>query len=89
MIAPNTLNKDDYRDATDYGVIQKIRAGDHIYFAMSGLGSRATQGCGWYLFHKWRGHVSDPEDFAVLLKFPGGLDFSNLRIIDRRTGKPT
>jgi hypothetical protein len=85
--APDKLGMVAYRDRDDYGVIQKVRADDRVYFLLAGLGSRATQGCGWYLYRKWQQHLTE-KDFAILLKFPGGLDFSQARVIDRKTGKP-
>ncbi len=81
---PSTLP---YQQRADYGVIQKIQADDRVYFVLAGLGSRATQGCGWYFYRKWREHLTDKE-FAIILRFPGGLDFGQARLIDRTTGKP-
>lgn len=85
--APDKFGDLAYRERDDYGFIQKVCASDRVYFLLSGLGSRATAGCGWYLYRNWRAHVT-AEDFAVLLKFPGGLDFGQARVIDRKTGQP-
>jgi hypothetical protein len=85
--APDKLATTAYKDQDDYGVIQKVRADNRVYFLLAGLGARATQGCGWYLYRNWRANVTD-QDFAILLKFPGGLDFGQARLIDRQTGQP-
>lgn len=85
--APDKLGIVDYRERDDYGFIQKVQADDRVYFLLAGLGSRATQGCGWYLYRNWSAHVTT-SDFAILLKFPGGLDFGQARVIDRETGEP-
>jgi len=85
--APDKLATTAYKDQDDYGVIQKVRADNRVYFLLAGLGSRATQGCGWYFYRNWRSNVTD-QDFAILLKFPAGLDFGQARLIDRQTGQP-
>lgn len=85
---PKSLTVHQYRMADDYGVIQKVVvSGQRIYFIVAGLGSRATEGCGWYLARHWQDHLAEKE-FTIILKFPGGLDFSHARLIDRQTGQP-
>jgi hypothetical protein len=87
VTAPHTLTMKDYHKRTDYGVIQKLSADQRTYFLLAGLGSRATRGCGAYLYSHWHEHVTR-EDFIILLRFPAGIDFGQARVIDRATGEP-
>ena len=84
---PSELDEKRYEQRDDYGILQKIKADERVYFVIAGLGSRATRGCAWYLYKKWKHHLSE-EKFAIVLKFPAGLDVGAWRVIDRETGSP-
>jgi hypothetical protein len=85
--APHRQSERPYVASPDYGVIQRFQADNRVYFILAGLGSRATEGCGYYLSHHWQEHVID-TDFTVILKFPAFVDSGGVRVIDRKTGVP-
>jgi hypothetical protein len=63
-----------YAAHTDYGIIEKFHdsiAGVDV-FVIAGLGSRATEGCGYYLAHYWRALYQrfGTDGFGVVLEFP-------------------
>ena len=77
MRDPSTLNREDYTASTDYGVVARTTSpGGGSVFLLAGLGSRATEGAGLYLFENWRelqAQFAD-RDFAVVLKFKPPVD---------------
>jgi hypothetical protein len=75
---PSRLDAASYVGKTDYGVIGRFYSAEtkaHV-FLVAGLGSRATEGCGYYLARHWRelDRKYPSGDFAVVLKFPPPLD---------------
>jgi hypothetical protein len=76
--APNNLTREEYEHETDYGVIARCREprGDSHVFLIAGLGSRATEGCGYYLTREWKDLTRrfKNKDFAVILKFSPPID---------------
>jgi len=78
MKDPSTLNHDSYSTQTDYGVISRISdaaSGERV-FVIAGLGSRATEGCGYYFAHHWEELFQKygENDFALILQFTPPLD---------------
>lgn len=75
---PSALSRDSYSSQTDYGVVARISdsAGEEQVFVIAGLGSRATEGCGYYFSRHWRELFTKygSNDFAVILKFNPPLD---------------
>lgn len=75
---PSTLSRDSYGSQTDYGVVARISdpAGEDQVFVIAGLGSRATEGCGYYFSRHWQelSNKYGSNDFAVILKFTPPLD---------------
>lgn len=75
---PSTLSRDAYGNQTDYGVVARISdsAGEEQVFVIAGLGSRATEGCGYYFSRHWQelSKKYGSNDFAVILKFTPPLD---------------
>lgn len=75
---PSKLERGSYLNQTDYGVISRLsvpETGDRL-FVIAGLGSRATEGCGYYFSRHWR-ELFDrygENDFAVILQFSPPLD---------------
>jgi hypothetical protein len=71
---PSKLDIDAYSQIVDYGVIWRhTRSNDKNkkIFLIAGLGSRATEGCGYYLAKHW-GELHRKfkhSDFAVVLRF--------------------
>jgi hypothetical protein len=61
---------------TDYGVVARFRGMRNRLFVIAGLGSRATEGCGYYFSHHWLALSKrfQEDDFAVVLRFPPPLD---------------
>jgi hypothetical protein len=63
-----------YAAHTDYGIIERFH--DTAYgvevFVVAGLGSRATEGCGYYLAHNWHTLFQrfGTNDFGLVLEFP-------------------
>jgi hypothetical protein len=81
---PSRLGEE-YFQREDFGIIQKIVQSNRVFFIISGLGDRATQGCGWYLLKNWESLLEKYGDkpFGLILTFPGGLDFSYGKEIER------
>jgi hypothetical protein len=84
--APHTGKKCEYDDKDDIGVIEKIVSNKlgRIFFLLSGLGDRATRGCGWYLYKHWDDLLREfgNSPFGIVLKFPGGFGFSAAERLD-------
>jgi hypothetical protein len=82
---PSRQTPDAYNQETDYGIIEKIKDPqlNRIYFIISGLGSRATEGCGYYLYKHWEELLKEytKGSFGILLEFPGGLTYDFARKI--------
>jgi hypothetical protein len=76
---------DEYFRREDFGVIQKIVQEEQVFYIISGLGDRATQGCGWYLLNKWESLLDRYGDkpFGLILRFHGGMDFFDSQEIGR------
>ncbi len=74
---PNELDHEAFEGTTDYGVIQKFTdpASKQVYFLIAGLGSRATEGCGYYLRDHWAEllHEFGDKDFGIVVMFPQNL----------------
>jgi hypothetical protein len=75
---PSKLTKDSYASQLDYGVVARLSqatAGEKV-FVIAGLGSRATEGCGYYFSRHWRELFQKygENDFALVLKFQPPLD---------------
>jgi hypothetical protein len=89
---PSQGKAGDYEKKEDIGIIEKIIDSDgaarRVYFLISGLGDRATRGCGWYLYHCWERLLEEfgGGPFAILLRFPGGQDYDFARRVNRETG---
>jgi hypothetical protein len=78
LSAPDKLSREEYEKKTDYGVIGRFRDPEtnaHI-FVIAGLGSRATEGSGYFLARYWTklARTFGANDFAVVLKFPPPFD---------------
>src|SRR5205807_1711171 len=78
MLDPSALDRHAYVSQTDYGVISRLSVpenGDRL-FVIAGLGSRATEGCGFYFSRHWHELFEKygENDFAVILKFSPPLD---------------
>jgi hypothetical protein len=90
IAAPHKCEAGEYERKIDYGVIEKIITpdGGRTFFLISGLGDRATRGCGKYLFSHWKSLLKEFGDstFRIILQF-GGRDLHGQRI-SRKTGKP-
>jgi hypothetical protein len=79
---PSTLSREEYSASTDYGVVARTtnpRGGS--LFLVAGLGGRATEGGGIYLFEKWSQLHSQfgNQDFAVVLQFDPPVDPNRCR----------
>jgi hypothetical protein len=76
--APDKLSREEYEQETDYGVIGRLREPEthSSIFLIAGLGSRATEGSGYFLARRWRdlARTFGRNDFAVVLKFPPPID---------------
>jgi hypothetical protein len=90
---PSTLSVKEYGQIVDYGVIQKAidPQSGRTFFMIFGLGDRATQGCGWYLWQRWEEllKVYGSKGFGVILKFPSKLAYSAPTRISRRADQKT
>jgi hypothetical protein len=77
LSAPDKLSREQYEQKTDYGVIGRFWGIDgSAVFLIAGLGSRATEGCGYYLAKRWKELATrfPTVDFAVVLKFDPPID---------------
>ena len=74
ILDPHSRPQGDYEKAEDIGVIEKIVEEDKVFFLFSGLGDRATRGCGLYFYKYWRKILQEfgNGSFKMILKFPGG-----------------
>jgi hypothetical protein len=75
---PSKLAKGLYASQTDYGVVSRLShpaSGEQV-FVIAGLGSRATEGCGYYFSQHWQQLFQGygENDFALVLKFKPPLD---------------
>lgn len=82
---PSTMSKEAYASSVDYGVIAALRdseAGN--IFLLSGLGGRATEGCGLFLRRKWAtlAEKSGGHSFAALLRFSAPVDPKRSKLIE-------
>lgn len=89
---PSQMSSGTYAMTKDYGAIEKIvdEESGRVFFLFSGLGDRATHGCGWYFMHHWEellGQLNEEKEFGIILSFPQGLGFNVADRIDRATGK--
>lgn len=86
--APHKTKRGEYEDSEDVGVIEKLVEDNKVFFLLSGLGDRATRGCGWYLYQNWKELFQEfgNKSFGIILKFPAGLDFSAAHRISRKAG---
>jgi hypothetical protein len=88
---PNNLDYDTYMRTTDYGVIQKFTdaASHRVYFLIAGLGSRATEGCGYFLRDHWAEllHEFGSQDFGIIVMFPKSLGPHEGKRLAREAGK--
>lgn len=69
---PSKLDRGEYSASVDYGVVARVSGPlTGSMFLLSGLGGRATEGCGLYLSRNWRDLQAKfgEEDFAVVLRF--------------------
>ena len=74
ILDPHKQKSSAYEEAEDIGVIEKIVQDDKVFFLFSGLGDRATRGCGLYFYKNWRKLLQESGNgsFKMILKFPGG-----------------
>jgi hypothetical protein len=74
---PSRLDREAYTGKTDYGVVARLSLPSSAtsVFLFAGLGSRATEGCGYYFSRNWQdlSERFEESDFAVILKFPPPL----------------
>jgi hypothetical protein len=88
---PNDLDYETYLGTTDYGVIQKFtdKTSQRVYFLIAGLGSRATEGCGYFLRDHWEELLREfgNQDFGIVVKFPQNLGPQEGQRQPRETGK--
>ncbi len=84
--APHKGKKGEYDEKDDIGVIEKIvpKKLGYVFFLLSGLGDRATRGCGWHLYKNWDALLREfgNSPFGITLKFPGGFPFSAAERLD-------
>lgn len=89
--APNKGEKGEYREKDDIGVIEKIVSTKlgFVFFLLSGLGDRATRGCGWYLYKNWDSLLREFGNgpFGIILRFPGGFRFNAAERLDKGAGE--
>jgi hypothetical protein len=80
-----------YQGTADYGVIQKFtdRDSKRVYFLIAGLGSRATEGCGFYFREHWAELLREfgNQDFGIVVMFPEGFGAAEGRRLVREAGK--
>ena len=78
---PSKLDRGQYTDETDYGVVSRLSIPNskERLFVIAGLGSRATEGCGYYFSNHWQELFQrfGNNDFAVILKFTPPLTPEN------------
>lgn len=83
---PHKGKKGEYDKKDDIGVIEKIVSSktNRVFFLLSGLGDRATRGCGSYLYHHWNELLIDFANapFGIVLKF-GGVGLDDYERIDK------
>jgi hypothetical protein len=86
---PSQMSPGRYALTKDYGAIEKIvdKETRRVFFLFSGLGDRATHGCGWYFMRHWEELLNEKEEFGIILSFPEGLGFRDADRIDRKTGQ--
>lgn len=88
--APHKGKKGEYDEKDDIGVIEKIVSTESkfVFFLLSGLGDRATRGCGWYLYKNWDSLLREfgSAPFGIVLKFPGGFGFNAAYRLDQKAG---
>jgi hypothetical protein len=75
---PSKLPRSSYASQNDYGVVARLShslTGEKV-FVIAGLGSRATEGCGYYFSQHWQELFQKygENDFAMVLKFNPPLD---------------
>jgi hypothetical protein len=89
--APHKGKKGEYHEKDDIGVIEKIVSTKlgFVFFLLSGLGDRATRGCGYYLYKNWDSLLREfgNAPFGIVLKFPGGFGFNAVERLDQRAGR--
>lgn len=82
---PSRLDDRGYRSHTDYGVVARFLDPEARtnFFVLAGLGSRATEGCGYFFVQNWRELAArfGAHDFAVILEFPAPVEPSNFRSV--------
>ena len=80
---PSKLTEEAYVSHSDYGVIAKFldSPAQTQFFVIAGLGSRATEGCGYFFAQHWRDLAGrfGPQGFAVILEFPPPVEPSSFR----------
>jgi hypothetical protein len=91
--APHNSKKGEYDEKDDIGVIEKIvsiKTG-RVFFLLSGLGDRATRGCGWHLYKHWADLLGEFGNaaFGIVLKFRGGFGFDDPERLDKEAGTQT
>jgi hypothetical protein len=86
--APHKGGKEVYDEQDDIGVIEKIISDNYVFFLLSGLGDRATRGCGCYLYKRWGDLLKEfgNSPFGIVLKFPGGFGFNDAVRLDNKSG---
>jgi len=70
---PGEMTKTEYENSVDYGFIQKTyNKRNKALFIVSGLGSRATAGCGLFFYDNWHELYEKygSEPFGIVIKFP-------------------
>lgn len=87
---PHHLDYDEFEATTDYGVIQKFSDTEsgRVYFLIAGLGSRATEGCGYFLRDHWSDLLREfgSKDFGIVVMFPKNLGPHEGKRVKRETG---
>lgn len=85
---PSKLRSDDYIRHADYAVLARLtsRKGGAI-FLLAGLGSRATEGCGYFLTSAWQQllQAHGTDDFALVLEFQPPIDPHSARVVRETT----
>lgn len=88
---PSSDESGEYEKKEDIGIIEKIidRKAGRVFFLISGLGDRATRGCGNYFYENWEDLLEEfgGKQFGIILRFPGGLEYNFPRRINRETGQ--
>jgi hypothetical protein len=82
---PSQLKEEEYRLHQDFGVVARFFDGRlrTSFFVLAGLGSRATEGCGYFFAQNWHDLAEKfgTQDFTVILEFPPPVEAHNFRII--------